>query len=419
MFEIKKHHLINFLILIWLSHFIQVLVPETGFDAVWYHLPVVKSLFQTGRLIFSPELYQSVNPLFSDLFFYVGYFFFQDIGTKIVAFLFAVSLALASYKLARFFLSEKSSLATTILISTFQVISWQASSFYVDLAKAFWEVLAIIFLLKNLDTKNIKYLFLSALVFGASLGTKLFSIFLIPVYFLMLIILPNFRSKFMFKKIILLLVTIFLIPIFFYLNSYFQTGNPFYSFGIHLDKLSEIGGDQNIFKYFLSRTQLLLLSPFQLIISRDYVSPLLSILIIPVMIKIKEIIKSQKLLILLIFSVFQWFLWWYLPPLSTRYALSGFITLLVLEIAVIKNYFFNNLDNKSLKYSRMSEITSKINEKNIILVLVFFAILNLLPRLYVNYRSLSYLFSDQTQKTYVEKFYDGSIDQKLKDWYGY
>lgn len=392
----KNIKLINFLSLIWLSHFIQVLVPETGFDAVWYHLPVIDQIIKNGKIVFNPEIYQSLNPLFSDLIFMFGYYFFSETGAKLIAYVFALFLVFTSYKLSRFFLSKRLSLGVVILISTFQVVSWQAASFYVDVAKAFWEILAIYFIIKSVESNNLSDKFRSGLSFSASLATKLFSIFLLPVY--LFIVTKTFSKTFRSETILILLLSL-IFPAYFYLNSYIQTGNFFYSFSIHLNKLSEIGGESNILFYILNRIILFPISPFQLIVSRDYVSPIITFFMFPIFLKRKEIIQNNKLNVLLIFSISQWTLWWFLPPLSTRYAISGFITILILGIGVLAKYF------------------PKISTKQIIITLIFFASINLIPRILVNYRSLKFLFSDQTQKQYVEQFYDGSIDQKLREWY--
>ncbi len=406
MFNHKNNKLIYFLSLIWLSHFIQVLVPETGFDAIWYHLPVADSIIKHGKIVFSPELYQSLNPLFSDLFFIFGYFLLGSTGTKIIAFIFAIFLMIATYKLSRIFLSSRLSFGVVSLVSTFQVVSWQSSSFYVDVAKAFWEILAIYFILKSIDSDKTSEKLKASLAFGASLATKLFSVFLLPVYYLIVAKIFSLNKKSSSFKSRLQLILILLLPLslpaYFYINSYLITGNPFYSFSIHLNKLSEIGGKANFVEYLLSRSLYLPSSPIKIIFVRDYVSPLIPLLLIPVLFKIKKIIKDKKLFVLFIFSMSQWLLWWYLPPLSTRYALSGFIALFILEISVLKRYF-----------------STKITEKKILVVLVIFATLNFTPRLLVNYRSLRFLFGNQTERQYIEQFYDGSIDQKLKNWYGF
>ena len=117
--------------------------------------------------------------------------------------------------------------------------------------------------------------------------------------------------------------------------------------------------------------------------------------------KIKEIFKNERLFILFVFSISQWLIWWYLPPVSTRYAISGFISMLILEISVLKTF------------------NSKLTNNKILILLALFAFINFIPRIFVNIRSLKYLLGNQTQKEYIEQFYDGSIDQKLKDWYKY
>lgn len=391
---------INFLLcilqIIWFSHFIQVLVPETGFDAIWYHLPVLKSILENGKIVFSDDLYQSLNPLFTDLFFLIGYYYFGSLGTKIIAYIFSLLLIFTSFKLSKVFLSTRVSLSVVILISTFQVISWQAASFYVDVAKAFWEVLAIYFLVKNIDNQKIVEKIASVLSFSASLGTKLFSILLFPTY--VYIFIKNLIQTKQLKlwPIILLALSI---PMFFYVNAFLVTGNPFYSFSIHMEKLAEIGGQSNLFYYLFSRMILIFFSPIKLIFARDYVTPLMVVLLVPLFINMKKIIKDNKLSILFIFSGSQWMIWWLVPPLSTRYAISGFITLLILEVVVIKRYF------------------QKINKNQMIFILLLFSAINFLPRIFVNYRSLKYILSNQTTKEYIQQFYDGSIDSKLKSWY--
>lgn len=134
-------------IIIWSFHFLQVLVPETGFDSLWYHLPVVSHIAKNNGLQFLPSLYQSVNPLFADLYFSTGFSVLGIVGAKLIAYIFALLFVFASYSLSRLFLSRKYSLIIVSLISTFQVVAWQSSSFYVDVAKGFFEITGLLFLL--------------------------------------------------------------------------------------------------------------------------------------------------------------------------------------------------------------------------------------------------------------------------------
>ena len=58
---------------LWLMHSVGVLMPETGFDAVWYHLPIILRNMEVGSFVYQPALYQSLNPLFSDTLFLLGW----------------------------------------------------------------------------------------------------------------------------------------------------------------------------------------------------------------------------------------------------------------------------------------------------------------------------------------------------------
>lgn len=397
--NLYQQTLIVFLIIVWLSHLLQVFVPETGFDALWYHLPVIKTIVAAKGLVFSPDLYQTLNPLFSDLIFGLGFMVLAESGAKIVAYLFGLSLALASYNLARQFLNKTSSLLVVFLISTFQVISWQSASFYIDVAKAFWEIASLTslfnyFNLLKSDRKKAELaLFFSALLLSASIASKSFSIvLLLPFLFFILM-----RKRFL--DAIFFLIVSLLLPFLFYYHSYLQTGDFFYVFNTIGSNLLEVTGYSSLVDYFSKRTLSLIISPVVLIFSSDYISIGLALLLPLLLFRIKKVINQDHLLILLIFSFFQWMLWWYLPPLSTRYAISGFITLAILIVAQIKLF----------KLSQLRRIVISL-----LIVSIWF---NMLPRFYVNARSLRYILGFENKEQYIEHFYDGWTDNVLDSWY--
>jgi hypothetical protein len=393
--------------IIWASHFIQVFVPETGFDALWYHLPVAKAIVEHSQLIYLPDLYQSANPLFSDLLFTTGYWLLGDIGTKIVAYLFGLSLIGVSYLLARKYLSKAWSLLCVTLISTFQVISWQSASFYIDVAKAFFEITSLLFLyrflfegsliIKNTNEESIHSLVISAITFGASLATKLFSIFLLPVYVLLTWL---FSQSNKIKNSCTFLLGALILPLPFYIFTYVSTGNAFYSFVVHINKLGQIGGESNFFSYLISRTLLLPSSLVELFIATDYVS-FIFIIFLPIIIYNYQKVVSKQHLFLLLFSLAQYLIWWYLPPQSSRYALSGFITLAILYFSIIAQY-------------------TRVNTKYlwpVVCTILLSICINFAPRVLVNLRSLPYVLQQQTKEDYLKQFMDGSIDKNIKEWH--
>lgn len=396
-FQRRSNFLWLVLIVIWLSHLIQVFVPETGFDAVWYHLPVVKAILENGGLIYLPDLYQSLNPLFADLFFLVGFWLAGELGAKIVAYVFALATIFISYQLARKFVSKNWSLLFVILISTFQVIAWQAASFYVDVAKAFFEVSSIFFLVKFQSSQSQKHLILAALFFSASLATKLFSLFLLPSYLLLVYFLSQARQV---QNLMIFFLVSLILPMPFYAFSYFNTGQPFFSFVIHSQKLAEIGGSADYLIYLRERLRYLPTSIFSLTLAKDYVTFIL-ITFLPLTYRYKKLLTHPKLFLLFFFAVSQYLLWWFLPPTSTRYALSGFIVLTLIYF-VIFTYAIKR--NRAYFWP-------------ILISMALAILINFAPRLLVNWRSLKFLLSQQTKAEYIEQFYDGYVDQKLKEWH--
>ncbi|MBU0579366.1 glycosyltransferase family 39 protein, partial [Patescibacteria group bacterium] len=291
--KLLEKTVIAFLILIWLSHLVQVFTPEVGFDAVLYHLPVVKAILEQKKLVFIPDLYQSVNPLWSDLIFGMGFFFAKELGSKIVAYLFGLAFIVSSYILSRKFLNKFWSLVAVLIISTFQVVAWQSSSFYVDVAKAFWEISSLIILIKWRDKQQQKWLIISALLFGASLATKLFSLFLLPV-FLCLVFIWSKRDRI--SQILKFLIGLLVLPLPFYLFTYLKTGDLFFSFSQHLIKLGEIGGDSSLVSYAWQRTKLLSFLPVKLVMARDYTS-FIPILFLPVLFFYIQKLRKNRLLL--------------------------------------------------------------------------------------------------------------------------
>lgn len=378
--------LIFALVLIWVTHATGILVPETGFDALWYHLPIVANFVQLHRVVFLPAYYQSLNPMFSDLIFLLGFQVGHEFGAKVVALIFGVTLVMVSYQLSRRFLDRSWALFVVLIISSFQVVAWQSSSFYVDIAKAVWEVAAVWMLLK----KEYKW---SGLFFGASLATKLFSIFLWPI-FLLEILCQKGPYKRLHALQFLALSVIIALP--FYIFTSIYAGTPFYSFAIHTDKLAQIGGEASPFIYAIQRTIALPTSLTQLtLFSRDYTT-LLFLLFVPLLFFIRP-----KNLFLTFFAISQWLIWWYVPPLSTRYALSGFIVLALLTVQL---------------FQKLAQ--EKPALKNALFLTIFLSIIfNLAPRVFVTQRNLKYIFGGQTQRQYLQQFYDGNIDHVLKEWY--
>jgi hypothetical protein len=93
-------------------------------------------------------------------------------------------------------------------------------------------------------------------------------------------------------------------------------------------------------------------------------------------------------------------MWWWLPPTSVRYALSGFITATIVTMALIQQF----AKERKLLHTMVT-------------VIVVCGVLFMPIRIYVAARSAAYLLNMQTKQQYLEQFLDGSVDQHLKKWH--
>lgn len=409
--SISEWVLVFLLASVWALHALGVFAPETGFDALWYHLPVIRAVTAAGRLVLLPELYQSANPLFSDLVLGLGWILGHELGVKLMALSLAVSLVYLAYRLARLVLNRSWALAATLWLSTFQVIAWQASSFYVDLANALWQLGAVWVVSAALnpqysETERKKWrqrLWLSGLCLGAAIATKQFSLLLWPLFGWAWFIVGRWS-----RHTLRALLSPLFIAVPFYVYSTIVTGNPFFSLQLHVNKLAEIGGSTSLSSYLWQRVGTL---PTSLLVAsvgvKDYTS-WLWILLVPLSLVwltrqgvFKKFIHNPLLVFWVIFVLFQWWLWWSLPPLSTRYALSGFIVLALLSSKIVSVWV-----NQSPAY------------REVVYWVLGLAILsNLLYRIPVTLRTLKYLTTNQTQEEYLRQFLDGNVDEHLKRWY--
>jgi len=386
------------LVLIWLIHSTGLLVPETGFDAVWYHLPVAQAMTEAQGFVWLTELYQSVNPLFSDLLFTLGLMAAGELGVKLTAFSLALTLLAVTYQLGRHVLSRYWSLWFILVVSLFQDVSWQSTSFYVDLAKAVWEVAALWLLVDHTLLKKRASGLAAGMMVGASIGTKFLSLILLPLFGFITTIIYRWPAR----RLILAIVGTVLVCGIFYLRTTVHTGTPLFIGQLHLNKLDEIGGHQSPFPYLWERTKLLPSSlPVILFESRDYVSIILLVFLPFLVLALPTIIKSQTGQALVAFAGFQYLVWWFLPPLSTRYAVSGFIILCLLLIWSVQKW--------------CQEKTHYLVPLSLVLLLA--TGINVLPRLPTLQRNISYLSNRKPVPQYLQQFYDGNADQHLQRWH--
>ncbi len=233
-----KPRLITFLLLMLMLqlaiNFIGVLGPEIGFDALWYHLTLPKIYLDNHAIFYIPGglLYYSLMPKLTEMIYVSALTISSEIGAKFIHFSFGVLSLIALYKVSRNFFDKTLAMVCVLVFSSNLVFLWEQTTAYVDLARTFFEIMALWGFLKWVEKKDNKWLIESAVMLGLAVSTKLLALGSIFV-FSILIGLYLFHKKKIKDFPISLSLYFFislLVPLPWFVLSFVHTGNPFYPF---------------------------------------------------------------------------------------------------------------------------------------------------------------------------------------------
>lgn len=156
-------------------------VPPTSRDALSHHLAVPKIYIQKGGICEIPYIPFSYYPMNLDILYMIPLYFGNDILPKFVHFSFALLTAALIFIYLRKRLDGTYALAGVLMFLSIPVIVKLSISVYVDLGVAFFSFASVYFLLKWMESfsagstgqkKELRYLILSGVFCGLSLGTK-------------------------------------------------------------------------------------------------------------------------------------------------------------------------------------------------------------------------------------------------------
>ena len=165
---------VNLLILLSLIalNLLGVFMPELGFDALWYHLPLSKLFLTRGQWYFPGGLYYySAMPRLAEvislpLFSLIGYH-----GPKLVQFFAGLGVVFLLFRLAKKYTGNfLLALTAANLFYATWLVSWQSSSGYVDLVRTLFEMTALYLLVEGKTTK--RRLLTAGIFLGLAIGTK-------------------------------------------------------------------------------------------------------------------------------------------------------------------------------------------------------------------------------------------------------
>lgn len=295
---------------------VGALGPELGFDALWYHLVIPKIFIENQSIHFIPGglLYYSVMPKLVDLLYIPALMFSGEISAKLMHFSFGLLSAIMTYKVANLFVNKRLSYLAAALFYTNLVVGWMSITAYIDLGRTFFCALSIYFFLLYYKYREIKYFYMSAVVVGLEISTKLLGFGTLISLLLTIIILFNHLTIIeRLKKSITFSFIAVLIVLPWSVFSYLNTKNIFYPFftTIYPSNISFL--DFNPFIVAINTFNLFLFSA-------DPISPIYLMVLPLIVILFKEMPREIKIL-LFILSI-NIFIWNFIPQKNARFMLA-------------------------------------------------------------------------------------------------
>jgi len=213
--------------------------PELAFDVLWYHLTIPKIWLNNHVISFIPGglLYYSPMPKLAEMLYLGGLAFGSEIIAKLIHFSFGLLTCLALYKLQRKFFNPVISMLGVVIFYANLVVAWESITAYIDLVRAFFELMALWAFVNWWEKQRRVWLVWSAVMVGLAITTKLLAVGSL-VIFVVLIILRGIREIRVIREVGIFLLIALLVPSPWFIFSYLNTGNPVYPFFTNIYKVA-------------------------------------------------------------------------------------------------------------------------------------------------------------------------------------
>ncbi len=389
--------LMGFLGVMLLLNFIIALSPERGFDALWYHLVIPKLYVQKHGIFYIPGslLYYSPMPKLLDLLYIIPIGLRLDFLTRLINFSFGILTLFTTYYFAKIFVRRSLAILAPVILFSNIVFSWQITTAYIDIGRTFFEVLSIFTLFLWMQNKKKSLFIESALCMGLAIATKPISfitLFLI-LFFIVCYGFSTEKPKIIMKQIATFFLTAILVPLPWLLFAFVNTGSPFYPF---FTKIYEVGASASLLNplVFLAEVfKIFTASP-------DPISPLFLITMPLLVLSFKKFNSKERFLLL--YCVLSLLAWYVTPRTGGGRFILVYLPVFSILIAIV-----------------LKHIQDRILYRFIFGLVLFFAGIAFVTRLYVGYKVAPVVFGFESKDEFLSRnlnfeygdFYD--TDQKL------
>jgi len=372
---------IFFLVLIGLAfviHLIGALAPEIFYDALWYHLTLPKFYLLREKIYFIPgNLYfQSTYPRLIEMLYTAALALGNEITAKLIHYLFALLSACLIFKIGRQFFGRFIGLAAVLIFITDLSVGWEATTAYIDLGRAFFEIAALYYFLQWSKKKTNPELLKTGIMLGLAISTKFLALASLLVFAVLTFCLAR-KEKL--KKIINLVWPAIFFSAYWFIDAFIQTGNPVYP--LFTDKLHS--GHDLVFHPPLN----LIIDFFKLSnFPEDWTTPISPLYLISLPLVYSLLKKNKQALILAGYCLLTYLGWFFTPRTGgSRFFLPYLPAFSLLAASVF------SLKEKRFRLYQLTAATA----------VLIVASGNLAVRAYINAKALPYLLSRQSKHQYL------------------
>ena len=293
-------------------------------------------------------------------------------------------------------MTAKYSLIAVLIFYTNLVVGWESTSAYIDLGRAFFEILALYSFMLWYETKQMKNLIVSAVFVGFATGTKLLGLGSLAIFLILIAgmhmnwnsVRVNVRSvltKFKHSTVNLLpsfLIYLFiglLIPLPWFIYAYIHTGNPVYPFfgndySVHISAITLL----NPLFFIQSMLSIFLFSP-------DPTSPLYLIFSPAIVILFPHF--SSKIRLIGYYSILALIIWYITPQTGGGRFIIPYLPAFSLLCAVSLEQL-NQKKTKLLFYTSLGAV-------------LFVALISVGYRLAANAKYVPFVLGNETKKEFL------------------
>ncbi len=207
---------------------VWAVAPEVQFDAINYHLAVPRIYLDNAGFIDLPYFFQSYLFRLVEMLFAIGLGLHDEVVAKLISFGLGLIAACGVFTLGKLIFDTRTGCWAAAFFYTTPVVSWLSGTTYIDHAVAVFLTAGIIAFFRWRNARErMGWIYTSALLAGAAVGTKLTAVYGLPVLFGFLILSLWRGSAGRMVKTSAMYAVLFLVVILpWYGLTYYWTGNP-------------------------------------------------------------------------------------------------------------------------------------------------------------------------------------------------